>query len=112
MNITKGAIVRFILWALGIVNGVLVTFGVHTIPVNNDIVNIVGSVIFLVVTGFYAWYKNNPTSEFGLLCKRLKSVCEEHGADAVLEYILEEFENYDEEEVEQNETKAQADKDR
>lgn len=110
MNITQGAIVRFILWALGVLNGTLVAFGVHTIPVNDDIINIIGAIIFMVATGLYAWYKNNPTSEFGLVCKRIKAICEEHGAEAVLEVILEEFNNYDaeHEEGDEDETDTQA----
>lgn len=57
-GITPDAITRIVILVIALINAVLQIFGINTIPVTNDEVSEIVSIIFLIVMTLYSTYKN------------------------------------------------------
>lgn len=57
--VDAGTIARTIILILGLVNQVLVMFGVQTIPVADELINQLVAVLWSVVASVWAWWKDN-----------------------------------------------------
>lgn len=58
-NVSKGTIIRTVIFALALINQILAMCGVSPIPVNDDTVTNLISTVWTVVAGIIAWWKNN-----------------------------------------------------
>lgn len=108
----RATITRVILAIIGIINMIAVGFGFEAIELSDEKIYVIASAIYLVVSCAWAIYKNNPTSEFGILCQRVKEICKKYEVGEVLEKLLETFpcdeeeEDEDDEEEENEETEG------
>ena len=57
-GVTPDAIARIIVLLIALVNAVLQIFGINTIPISNDEVSEIVSIVFLIVTSLSSTYKN------------------------------------------------------
>lgn len=87
----KATITRLILAVLGIVNIIVVALGHEAIELTEDKLYIISSIVYLIASCGWAIYKNNPTSEFGLACQRLKEICSKYEVGEVIEALLDKF---------------------
>lgn len=107
----RATITRVILAIIGIINMIAVGFGFEAIELSDEKIYVIASAIYLVGSCGWAIYKNNPTSEFGLACQRLKEICKKYEVGEVLEKLLETFpcdeeDDKDDEEKENEETEG------
>lgn len=58
-NVTAGTWVRVVLLLLGVVNYFLTAFGVKVIQFDNEQITQLVNAVYIAVTGFYAFWKNN-----------------------------------------------------
>lgn len=58
-NITKGTIIRTVIFALALINQILAMCGVSPIPVDDDTVTNAISTVWTVVASIVVWWKNN-----------------------------------------------------
>ncbi|MBQ8752716.1 MAG: phage holin [Clostridia bacterium] len=76
MNISVGTLVRTLLLLLALVNQVLTAFGVSPLPIADETVTEVVSLLFTTVTAVMAWWKNNsftaPAIEADALLEELR----------------------------------------
>lgn len=63
MRISKGTIIRTVCLLLALINITLETFGKRIIPISDEQVSEVISVIFTIVTSLTAAWKNNSFTE-------------------------------------------------
>lgn len=63
MKISKGTIIRTVCLLLALINITLETFGKRVIPIDDEQVSEVISVIFTIVTSLTAAWKNNSFTE-------------------------------------------------
>lgn len=63
MIMNKGAITRLVIMMLALGNQILTMSGKHIIDIDDKTIEIFISSIFSIVSGFIAWYYNNPTSK-------------------------------------------------
>ena len=63
MKISKGTIIRTVCLLLALINITLETFGKRIIPISDEQVSEVISVIFTIVTSLTAAWKNNSFTE-------------------------------------------------
>ena len=62
-GLTPSSITTVVVLLIALINAVLQIFGINTIPVTNDEVSEIVSILFLIVTSLYSTYKNfNVTS--------------------------------------------------
>lgn len=57
-GISSSSITTVIVLLIALVNAVLQIFGINTIPISNDEVSEIVSIVFLIVTSLYSTYKN------------------------------------------------------
>lgn len=57
-GITPEAITRIVVLLIALINAVLQIFGINTIPITNDEVSEIVSIVFLIVMTLYNTYKN------------------------------------------------------
>lgn len=77
-NISKGTIIRTLLLILTIVNQILVYFGKSPLPIENEQVEELVSLIFLIAAAVAAWWKNNSyTKEAIIADKYMKELKEQ-----------------------------------
>lgn len=94
----KNTIARIIVSAITSINMIILAFGGEAIAISDSTLYLVSSIIAFVITVGYAIYKNNPTSTFGMLCKRIKGYVKEYGIDEVYRVIIEALkENFNDE---------------
>lgn len=58
-QITKSTVIRTIVLALALINQVLTSTGHSVIPVSNDQVQEIVSLVFTIISALVAWWKNN-----------------------------------------------------
>ena len=80
---------RVILFLIGQLNIILVAVGANPISISDNILYIIASVIFMLVTAIHAVYKNNPTSKLGSLWRVLKDRADIYGVDEIFDDIIE-----------------------
>jgi SPP1 family holin len=61
-TISAGTIARLIILMLGLVNAVLVMFGIDTIPIADGTVNQLVAVLWNVTAALWSWWKDNPVT--------------------------------------------------
>lgn len=66
MKVSKGTIIRIVCLILALVNVTLEMFGKKVIPISNEQIGDVISVIFTIVTSLVAAWKNNSFTEEAL----------------------------------------------
>ena len=59
MKIKKETIIRTVLLALALINQILTAFGVSVIPVEDDQITELISLIFTISASVWAWWENN-----------------------------------------------------
>lgn len=59
IKITKGTIIRTAILVLALVNQVLTMFEISPIPIDNDTVTDLISIVWTVAASIAAWWKNN-----------------------------------------------------
>lgn len=83
MKVSKGTIIRTVCLILALVNVTLEMFGKKVIPVSNEQISDVISVIFTIVTSLVAAWKNNSFTEEAIKAdeylKELKEGAENNG---------------------------------
>lgn len=57
-GLTPSSITTVVVLLIALINAVLQIFGINTIPVTNDEVSEIVSILFLIVTSLYSTYKN------------------------------------------------------
>ena len=76
MKASKGTIIRTIILALTIVNSLLSIFGKSPLPISDETVTQLVSLIFTIAASLAAWWKNNSFTqaaiEADILMHRLK----------------------------------------
>ena len=58
-NVDAGTIARTIILFLGLINQVLVMCGIHTIPIDDDLINQLVALLWNVLASVWAWWKDN-----------------------------------------------------
>lgn len=58
-QITKSTVIRTIVLVLALINQVLTSTGHSVIPVSNDQVQEIVSLVFTIISALVAWWKNN-----------------------------------------------------
>ncbi|MCI2148853.1 phage holin [Bifidobacterium crudilactis] len=61
--ISAGAIARLVILLLGLINTVLVMYGIDTIPIADETINQLISVSWNVGAALWAWWKDNPVTK-------------------------------------------------
>lgn len=74
----KASVTRIVILVVALINQVLAVYGKSPIPVNDADLEQVIALLFTVVSGFYAAWKNNYVGPKG---KKQKRVLKEHGLD-------------------------------
>ena len=59
MSIKKETIIRTVVLALALINQVLTAFGVSVIPIGDDQITELLSLVFTIGASVWAWWKNN-----------------------------------------------------
>ncbi len=59
-QISAATIARFIILLLGLINAVLVMFGVDTIPIADDTINQLVALLWNIGASLWSWWKDNP----------------------------------------------------
>lgn len=57
-GLTPSSITTVVVLIIALINAILQIFGINTIPVTNDEVSEIVSILFLIVTSLYSTYKN------------------------------------------------------
>lgn len=57
-GLTPSSITTVIVLLIALINAILQIFGINTIPITNDEVSEIVSIVFLIVTSLYSTYKN------------------------------------------------------
>lgn len=57
-GLTPSSITTVVVLLTALINAVLQIFGINTIPITNDEVSEIVSILFLIVTSLYSTYKN------------------------------------------------------
>ena len=57
-GLTPSSITTVVVLIIALVNAVLQIFGINTIPITDDEVSEIVSIVFLIVTSLYSTYKN------------------------------------------------------
>lgn len=83
MKVSKGTIIRTVCLILALINVTLEMFGKKVIPISNEQISDVISVIFTIVTSLVAAWKNNSFTEEAIKAdeylKELKEGAENNG---------------------------------
>lgn len=58
-QITKSTVIRTIVLVLALINQVLTSTGHSVIPISNDQVQEIVSLVFTIISALVAWWKNN-----------------------------------------------------
>lgn len=67
----KMSIIRTIILVLALANNLLVAFGYSPLPIEDQQVELVVSVVWTIVASLWAWWKNNYISKRGKEQKRV-----------------------------------------
>ena len=59
MKIKKETIIRTVVLAVALINQILTAFGISVIPVNDDQITELISLIFTIGASVWAWWENN-----------------------------------------------------
>ena len=59
MNIKKETIIRTVILAIALINQLLTAFGVSVIPVEDEQITELLSLVFTIGASVWAWWKNN-----------------------------------------------------
>lgn len=63
MKMTKSTIIRTIILFISLLNVILRMFGVKTLPIDNELIGEVVSVVILVASTVCSWWYNNSFTE-------------------------------------------------
>lgn len=66
MKVTAGTIARTIILILALINQILTSTGHPVIPISDETVTQVVTLIFTIVTALIAWWKNNSFTQAAL----------------------------------------------
>jgi SPP1 family holin len=69
-KISKGTWIRSIVLFLSLVNGGLVMFGKHPLPISDDDVNNFVSAFAVIITAVAAWWKDNDFTKSARIKKK------------------------------------------
>ena len=72
-KITSGTIVRTLVLVLALVNQILSSTGHSIIPITDDQIDSVVSILFTVVASLIAWWKNNSFTRAAIEADKLKN---------------------------------------
>lgn len=76
-KITSGTIIRSLVLILALINQILTSTGHSIIPITDEQINSIVSIIFTVVTSLVAWWKNNSFTKAAIegdkTMKKIKS---------------------------------------
>lgn len=84
----KNSVIRMIVSALTSINLIVVAFGGQAITISDNVLYLIASVIAFVVTVGIAIYKNNATSKFGMLCKKIKTYVKKYGVEQIYVVVM------------------------
>lgn len=59
MSIKKETIIRTVILALALINQILTAFGISVIPIGDDQITELLSLVFTIGASVWAWWKNN-----------------------------------------------------
>ena len=72
-KITSGTIVRTLILIVALVNQILSSTGHSIIPITDDQIDSVVSILFTVVASLIAWWKNNSFTRAAIEADKLKN---------------------------------------
>ena len=72
-KITSGTIVRTLVLVLALVNQILSSTGHSIIPITDDQIDSIVSILFTVVASLIAWWKNNSFTQAAIEADKLKN---------------------------------------
>ena len=82
-KITSGTIIRTIVLAVALINQILTSTGHNIIPISDEQIDSIVSILFTVIASVIAWWKNNSFTaaaiEADKTMKELKSSSEANG---------------------------------
>lgn len=84
LNVTASTIARTIILILALVNQFLSVFGIDVIPIQDETINSLVTIIFTIVAALVAWWKNNSFTKSAI---QADSIRKDIKAGARVEYI-------------------------
>lgn len=79
MNVKKDTIIRTIILILALANQVLTSFGYTVIPVDNEDLAELISLLFTIGASVWAWWKNNSFTKNAIKCDNIKKELDNGG---------------------------------
>lgn len=73
MNISASTIARTAVLALALINQILTTLGIQTIPIEDETITTLISTAFLVVAAIVNWWKNNSFTKAAIASDKVKT---------------------------------------
>lgn len=73
LTISASTIARTVVLALALANQILTSFGIQTIPIEDETISTLISTAFLVVTTLVNWWKNNSFSKAAIASDKVKT---------------------------------------
>ena len=86
MKIKKETIIRTVVLALALINQILTALGVSVIPIDNELITELLSLVFTIGASVWAWWKNNSFTKSAIEAdKYLAELKETNTADSETE---------------------------
>lgn len=71
MNIKKETIIRTVILAIALINQLLTAFGVSVIPIGDDQITELISLVFTIGASVWAWWENNSFTKNAIEADKL-----------------------------------------